>query len=230
MITTIYVFAALIPAVFLMRYIYQHDKVEKEPPALLMRLVLSGVYAAILAVLLESLGGLVLSELAFPSTNAYAVATAVMVGLSEELSKYLFLRIRTWKNPNFNYRFDGLVYAVFVSLGFAALENVLYVFQYGMGVAVSRALLAVPAHMAFGVFMGIFYGRAKVCEAHGDCRNCKRNLMIGLLSAIILHSFYDACVMVENDIAMIIFIVFVVLMYIIVINKVRHEANTDYKI
>ncbi|MBO7703145.1 MAG: PrsW family intramembrane metalloprotease [Solobacterium sp.] len=228
--TIIYVLAALIPAIILMYYINKYDTIEKEPMSLLLRLLLSGVYAAFLALLLETFGQNILDSMYYRSANSYAVWTACMVGISEEISKYLFLRLRTWKNPNFNYRYDGLVYAVFVSLGFAAFENVLYVFQYGLGVAVSRALLAVPAHMAFGVFMGSFYGRAKVCEAYGDKKNCSLNLLIGVGSAIILHSFYDACVMMESDIAFIIFSLFVIAMYIIVIRKIKHESRSDYPI
>lgn len=80
----------------------------------------------------------------------------------------MFLHARTWRNPNFNYRFDGIVYAVFVSLGFAAFENIQYVLHYGLSVALPRAIFAVPGHMSFAVFMGLFYGRAKLYEAWGD--------------------------------------------------------------
>jgi RsiW-degrading membrane proteinase PrsW (M82 family) len=229
MITLIYVVAALLPAVFLMRYIYKKDMIEKEPPALLFKLLLGGCGAAFVAVILEQIGGYIINMFAYPSENMYAVVTAIMVGLSEEFAKMFFLKRITWRNPEFNYRFDGLVYAVFVSLGFAALENVLYVFQYGLGVAASRAVLSVPAHMAFAVFMGSFYGRAKVCELYNDPQSMKTNLWLGFLSAVILHSFYDACVMMDSDIAMGVFIIFVIAMYIIVIAKVRHEARTDYR-
>ena len=84
----------------------------------------------------------------------YGILTAIFVGLIEEGSKFFFLYRFTWKDKAFNYRFDGIVYAVFVSLGFAALENVFYVFNYGTGVALQRALLTIPGHMSFAVYMG----------------------------------------------------------------------------
>jgi RsiW-degrading membrane proteinase PrsW (M82 family) len=74
------------------------------------------------------------------SETVYFIATAVIVALVEEGTKLFFLKRFTWRSPDFNYRYDGVVYAVFVSLGFAAIENLLYVFQYGLSVAWARVL------------------------------------------------------------------------------------------
>ena len=121
---------------------------EKEPPGLLFSLILMGFAAALAATVLEELGESVLSAFLDPSSPAYTIALAfLVVAVVEEGGKLFFLKQRTWRDPNFNYRFDGVVYAVFVSLGFAALENINYVFGYGLQVAVPRALLAIPAHM-----------------------------------------------------------------------------------
>ncbi|MBQ9329101.1 MAG: PrsW family intramembrane metalloprotease [Solobacterium sp.] len=230
MITAIYVAAAILPAIFLMYYIYQNDTIEKEPMSLLLRLVLSGVYAAGLALVLELIGDRVLGNISFESELQIAVAEAIMIAISEEGAKLLFLYRRTWKNPNFNFRYDGIVYAVFVSLGFAALENIEYVFQFGLSIAVSRALLAVPAHMAFGVFMGAYYGRAKVYDVYGKTSASTLSLILGFLAAVFLHAFYDACALLSSDRAMLVFIAFVVVMYVVVINKVRRESQTDHEI
>ncbi len=93
---------------------------------------------------------------------AYTILLAfLVVAVVEEGTKFVFLKLRTWRDPNFNFRFDGIVYAVFVSLGFAAFENINYVLGYGLTVALPRAVLAIPAHMGFAVFMGLFYGRGK---------------------------------------------------------------------
>ena len=225
-----YVAAAVLPALFLMWYIYKHDKIEKEPLPLLMKLILSGVYSAFLAILLETIGQSVLDSAGFTSESKYIIWTAIMVGLSEEISKFIFLYLRSWKTPHFNYRYDGIVYAVFVSLGFAAFENIKYVFYYGLSVAPSRALLAVPAHMAFGVFMGSFYGWAKINDVYGQTGKAVMQLIFGVLSAAAFHAFYDACAMLGTEEAMMVFIVFVIIMYIVVIHKVKREANTDMEI
>ena len=163
-VLALYVLAAVLPAVFLMRYVYRKDTAEKEPPALLASLALMGVFAALAAMVLERIGESVLNRLVSTNSRWYVILLAfLVVGAAEEGCKLFFLKRRSWWDPNFNYRFDGVVYAVFVSLGFAAFENILYVFRYGLSVALPRALLAIPGHMGFAVFMGCFYGRAKLC-------------------------------------------------------------------
>ena len=229
LVTVIYIIAGLLPAIFLMWYIYKNDKLEKEPIPLLRKLAFGGVLAAFLALFLEQVFSHVMSQINFPDESTMIICEAIMIGASEEASKLFFLKRNTWRSPAFNFRYDGIVYAVFVSLGFAAIENVLYVFQYGLGVAISRGLLAVPAHMAFGVFMGSFYGRAKVAEIYGRDSEKILNLVLCYVVPVALHAFYDACAMLGSDMAMILFIAFVIVMYIIVIRKVRNESKTDYE-
>lgn len=224
----IYAAAALLPAYFLMRYIYRKDKVEKEPVKLLFSLVIMGVLSAAIASAAEGIGMNVLDRFVSPNSRAYVILLAfVVVGAVEEGAKYLLLKRRTWNEPNFNYRFDGIVYAVFVSLGFAAIENLIYVLGYGLSVAPMRAVLAVPGHMAFGVFMGVFYGRAKVCGLRGDVAGVRENLVCSYLSATLLHGFYDACVMMGTTLSTIIFVIFVIVMYRWVKGLIKREADTD---
>lgn len=224
----IYVLAAVLPAVFLMRYIYRRDTVEKEPPSLLLSLVFQGVLAALAAMVLEYLAEGLLDSLVDKSSPYYTVLLAfLVVAVVEEGAKFFFLKRRTWRDPNFNYRFDGIVYAVFVSLGFAAFENILYVFQYGLSVTVPRALLAIPGHMGFAVFMGCFYGRAKLCEDCGNRAGRSANLWAGYLIAVFLHGFYDSCAMTQSRRSTLLFVVFVALMYLVVLLKIKRESGTD---
>ena len=225
--TYIYLFSAILPAVVLLMIIYRQDKLEREPAALLMKLAFGGILAALVAIVLESVFGGILENMYFRDIVTATIANAIMIGLSEEFAKMLFLKKFSWNSPEFNYMFDGIVYAVAVSLGFAAFENVFYVFQYGLTVAVSRALLAVPAHTAFAVYMGSFYGKAKYCDVYGKKGACRSNLLWGFLFAVALHAFYDACALLGSDTAMIVFAVFVILMYIIIIRKVRKESRED---
>ena len=224
----VYILAAILPAAFLLRYIYRHDTVEKEPPGLLFKLLVMGVLAALCSGVLERLGETVLNALVDPGSPVYTIILAfLVVALVEEGMKCLLLKRCTWRDPNFNYRFDGIVYAVFVSLGFAAYENILYVLHYGLSVALPRALFAVPGHMSFAVFMGVFYGRAKLCEDCGQPVRKRLNLWRGYLTAVILHGFYDSCAMLGNTAAMLTFLVFVIIMYIRVYRLLRRESATD---
>lgn len=224
-----YAAAALLPAIVLLRYIYRHDHIEKEPPALLIRLLLGGVLSAFAAILLETVGMWILPVFASEDSVLYHVLFAfIVVAVSEEGAKLFFLKKYSWNQPHFNYMFDGIVYAVFVSLGFAAFENVKYVFDYGLSVAFTRAFLAVPAHMAFAVFMGIFYGRARYCASRGRGAAAKSNLAAGFISAVLLHGFYDACLMVGTNLSLIVFVGFVIFMYFFVSRVVKTAAEEDH--
>ena len=224
----VYVLAAILPAIFLMRYVYKQDKIEREPTHLLVSLIGKGILAALAAIVLEMLGQSVLNALVDPENPIYVYLMAfLVVAAVEEGTKFFFLYRRTWREPNFNYRFDAILYAVFVSLGFAAFENVKYVFSYGLSVALPRAILAVPGHMGFAVFMGIFYGRAKGCHDWGNGFGCKCNLILGYLFPVFLHGVYDTCCMLGTSRSTLVFVCFVLVMYLIVYRLIRRESRTD---
>ena len=227
-VMAVYILAAVLPAIVLLRYVYRHDRVEKEPMGLLLSLLAMGVVSALCSTVLERVGETILYLLVDPGSPAHTILLAfLVVALVEEGTKFFFLKKRTWHNPNFNYRFDGIVYAVFVSLGFAAYENIGYVMSYGLSVALTRAVSAIPGHMAFAVFMGLFYGRAKMCDSWGDGRGCEKNLLRGYVSAVLLHGFYDACAMIGSNTAVIVFLLFVVLLFLTVFRMVKRESATD---
>lgn len=227
-ILLIYVLAAVLPAFFLLKYIYRMDTIEKEPGYLLWSLLLSGVLAALAAILLESAGNYILNAAVSQDDPYYYIILAfLVVAVVEEGTKLFFLKRRSWRDPNFNYMFDGVVYSVFVSLGFAAFENIKYVFTYGLSVAVPRALLAIPGHLGFAVFMGVFYGRAKLCESRGDSFGKNINMALGYVMAVLLHGFYDSCCMIGTKAANTAFVVFVVAMYFIVFHMVKRASRRD---
>ena len=224
----IYVLAAVVPAVVLMWYVYRQDRVDREPPWLLGGLALRGVYAALAAIVLETLGQSVLNALVSRDNPRHVVLTAfLVVAVVEEGTKFFFLYRRTWRDPNFNYRFDAIVYAVFVSLGFAAFENVKYVFSYGLSVALPRAILAIPGHMGFAVFMGWFYGRAKLRSDLGDGLGARVNLALGYLAAVFLHGMYDTCCMTGTARSTLVFAAVVAVLYLAVFRLIRREARND---
>lgn len=232
--TLFYLAIAIFPAIFFMIYIYRNDDKEKEPPLLLLKCVIGGLLSVPVAIILEMIAEAVVIYLLENVVSAtrvnYGVLTAIFVGLIEEGAKFFFLYIFTWKDKEFNYRFDGIVYAVFVSLGFAALENVFYVFNYGTGVALQRALLTIPGHMSFAVYMGLYYGHAKVSEAVNNPDAKSLNLKAAYAFAVLLHTIFDATLMVESDIGLIIFFIFVIILDIVVYRTIRFESKNDIPI
>lgn len=177
---------ALAPAFVIMIYIYVKDAYEKEPIKLLLTNFALGATASIVLTFIFS----AISKLFFTVTDPLSVIQQfikafVIVALVEELSKYIIVRYVAQRNKEFDEPFDGIVYAVMVSMGFAALENILYVFQFGFGNGVLRAFTAVPAHATFGILMGYFMGLAKFSP------NKIRLNLIGLLMAVLFHGAYD---------------------------------------
>lgn len=224
----VYMLAALLPAIILLGYVYQHDTIEKEPPGLLLKLLLGGVLSALAATVLEGVAQSILDALVNPSSPVYTVLLAfLVVAVVEEGMKYFFLKWWTWNHSAFNYRFDGIVYAVFVSLGFAAYENIQYVLHYGLSVALPRALLAIPGHAAFAVYMGLFYGRARLLENDGRTRAAHGTLLWGYLVAVFLHGFYDTCAMTGGIPAVLVFILFVGLVDWRVFCVLKRESAAD---
>ncbi len=224
----VYLLAALLPAGFLLRWVYRHDTIEKEPAKLLWALLAMGCLAALCSGVLEALGEFLLDIFIDPQSPVYAIVLAfLVVAVVEEGTKLFFLRLCSWKHPAFNYRFDGVVYAVFVSLGFAALENVQYVVNYGLSVALPRALLAIPGHASFAIFMGVHYGRARLYANLGDPAAARRCLRSGYFAAVFLHGFYDACAMIGTTWSSLMFIVFVVLMFSHAFRTLRRESAED---
>ena len=222
--------AAVVPAAALMIYIYRKDKLEREPTGMLLKLLCFGALATVLAVVTESIGA---AALAFflPSGEgslAYNVwMFFIVVALSEEGFKYLMLRWRTWRSKEFNCRFDGVVYAVFVSLGFALLENIGYVLMYGLGAALMRAITAIPGHASFGVFMGACYGMARSCENCGEHDKSRMWNGLALLLPTLIHGFYDFIAIGGSQNAGLTFLIFVLVVFLSAFLLVRRLSRTD---
>ena len=226
--TLIRIAAAVIPAVWLLIRIYRADRLEKEPAALLGLLLLHGIVATALAAYAERIGYSVLSALMDEDSLGFQLVTNfLVVGLAEEGFKYLLLKRRTWNSPHFNCQFDAVVYAVFISLGFALWENISYVALYGLDVALIRAVTAVPGHASFGVFMGAWYGLAKAHERRGNEENSRICRRIALICPVLLHGLYDFIATLENPNAVWYFVAFIAVVFLIAYGMVRKLSRQD---
>lgn len=228
LISIVYIIAAVLPAIILLIYVYSQDHVDPEPTSLIIKLLIAGAISAVIAVILEQVGEGILRHFVPENTYLYIyIFTFLIVGVVEEGVKFIMLKIGTWANPHFNYKFDGIVYSVAVSLGFAGLENVGYIFRYGLLVAGQRAVLAVPAHVGFAVFMGIFYSRSKMFHNRGRRYTGRLNAFASWFVPALLHGFYDTTAMLQSTTSTIIYIAFVIAMYVTVFTLVRKEAKHD---
>lgn len=188
---TLLLIASLAPPFVLLWLVHRLDRIEPEPDGLLLKLFVFGVLGSIPVIILEILGERVAGYFtAIPLVYLF-ISYFILPGFIEEGMKFAVLRRTTWRHSAFNYRFDAVVYSVFASLGFAAIENVLYVFSNGFAVAIVRAIMAIPAHTAFGIIMGVKYGEAKSIELAGNPPLSKKYCRDAWLLASVAHGLYD---------------------------------------
>jgi len=180
---------ALAPICFFFTLVYVRDELEREPLWMLIKSFILGALVTIPVGLYQSLYEVDFQTLFGSSQLSVMGVMFLIVALSEELGKYFVLRVFVYPRKNFNEPFDGIMYGAAVSLGFAALENVLYVAQYGAATGLIRMVTAIPLHTATGIFMGYFLGLAKF-EPEGWLRRWHN--VKGLIAAILLHGLYNS--------------------------------------
>lgn len=183
--------AAILPVIGLGFFIYTKD-VNKEPSLLLAKIFALGFFSAIPVVIVE----LVVESL-FPTEGVsnfliIFVNTFFSVALIEEGFKWLITKKFGYNNKEFDEIYDVIVYSVFASLGFACIENILYVFSSGFGTAIVRAIFSVPGHACFAIIMGYFLSQAKVNNINGSKELEKKNLLLSVLIPSLAHTTFDA--------------------------------------
>lgn len=198
---------ALAPVVIIMMYVYFRDRYEKEPIKLILKGMLLG------AIIIFPVGVIENYTIAFGKDFQALPKAAwtgfIVAGATEEVFKYLMVFILIWRNPNFNEKFDGIVYAVSVSLGFAAIENLFYVFSNNsMQVGLLRAFTAVPGHTIFGIVMGFYLGMARFSN-----QNRGKWLLRALLVPWLLHGIYDFMILSGHPVLLLTFVPFLIFMY-----------------
>ena len=185
--------SAIAPVAIFLFFVYRKDT-EKEPPKLLAKSFLWGCIAILPILTIE----LVLQYLnIFSSAFLHSFYEAFIVAAFVEEGVKLFCLYKIiWKHKEFDQYYDGIVYAVFVSLGFALVENIFYVLEGGFGVSILRAMLSIPAHGLFGVLMGYFFALAKFSPNKN-----KKFLWLSFIVPFLAHGLYDFFLMymVGND-------------------------------
>ena len=252
-------FSALIPVVLLCWYIYSKDRIEKEPVGLLLTLLFVGAAVYFPVIFLENnVIGLIdqmfasekthsLSGYAiFNSERSFAMHSAACafgaIALVEEVTKWLLLFLITHRNKDFDHLFDGVVYAVFLSLGFAAAENVFYALRDGWGTFILRSITSVPGQMIFGVLMGYFYTmwhmyfiaskeEKELAEAGEIAMDRPFNsniwIILSCVLPIILHGCYSFLHFFTSDIMTIVFYVFLIILYIFCFIGIYRLSSVD---
>ena len=221
---------ALLPVVLILRYVYLLDKNEREPLGFVLKIVVLGAVFSLPCAAVERFMMSLIASVYDPASIDYAwMENTVGVALVEEFSKWLVLMLFVWKNKNFDYRYDGVVYAVSASLGFAALENILYVISYGTGVSIGRAIFAIPGHATFGVFMGYWLSRTKTFWLDGKIIRMRICKLFSLSIPMLIHGAYDF--LLSEQVAELggqtLFYIYVILLDFFAWRVIKHEFRTD---
>ncbi len=218
---------ALAPSVAICFFIYFKDKFNPEPKKLLVYSFLLGAFSIVPAL------ALTYAVKYFFGINHTASATDtdeliyafLVVALSEEGAKFFFLRLYAYPKKDFDEPFDGITYAVIISMGFATVENLLYVYDGGgLSTGIHRMFTAVPGHASFAVIMGYYVGMAKFSHR-------KHLQWIGLGLAVLLHGIYDACLFLHHYPIMVIGAILTVVVGIIYSFRAikLHQDNSPFK-
>jgi protease PrsW len=172
--------AGIAPGLALLSYFYLKDEYESEPISVVLR---TFMYGALLVFPIMFIQHVLHTENIIKSGFIDAFLSS---SLLEEFFKWFILFYAIYQHVELDEPFDGIVYGVAVSLGFASVENIFYLFANGIEHAMARALLPVSSHALFGVIMGFYIGKAKFTEGKKA-----KWVIISLLLPFILHGFYD---------------------------------------
>jgi len=189
-----YIALAIAPGIAICLFIFYRDRYNREPSINLIVSFILGCVAIVPAAVFEDRFGFVSNG----TVAGTAIFTYAIVGFSEEVSKFLGLRLYSYNQRSFDEPLDGIVYAVMVSMGFATVENVMYVLKYaqsgqGYQIAFMRMFLSVPAHATFAVVMGYYVGKAKF-----DSKNSFALMTMGLVGSIFFHGTFDFFLFVKD--------------------------------
>ena len=217
---------AVAPAIILITYIYLVDIKQREPIPQILKGFIYGIISAFIAIFAASF----LADVQFYTDTFSNIVEAGRLAfwgaaLPEEAAKLFMLWLLVRKNKYFDEHLDGIVYAVAISMGFAAFENILYLFdnyEQWFTIGIARAILSVPGHYAFAVLMGYYY--AKV---HFGISNAPKDKLMILLAPVLVHTIFDwilFTISITPALAILLTIIF-----IIFVIKMHQYANARIK-
>ena len=188
---------ALLPVAILVYHIYRKDKKSPEPTGQLVKAFLFGILSVPVSFCISIPLGIIGLYPVEATSILGSISTAFFgAAIPEEIAKFIMLWLLLRKNRYFDEKMDGIVYAVCVSLGFAALENIMYLFSNSesyLSVGIVRAIFAVPGHFCFGILMGYYYSLAKFYP-----NTPTKNKVLIIVAPIIVHGLYDSILFIIN--------------------------------
>lgn len=208
-----------LPVIVFAFWIYKKDKYDKEDILVLLKYFILGMLISFLAILIEKF---LLKERIFQGDIKLIYTSFIVAGVTEEILKGLILFLLATKEQNYNEKLDGIVYSIFLSLGFATIENIIYMNYeriYSIyEIALVRAFISIPGHIMFAITMGYYISKYKF-EKNKIKR--RQELILAFLIPILIHGTFDFILMIEYKWIIIIFIIYLTILAKINLNKLN---------
>lgn len=231
--STLLMAIAIIPVILILSFIQSKDK-NKEPIGLLVQLFIGGVFSCFMVMEISP----ILSQfLPFMNIDISSGETSFLdiflysfvgVALIEEFCKFIITYALSYRHKAFDEAYDIVVYAIFVALGFAGFENILYVVGSGkLQTGLLRGITAVPEHACDGLFMGYYLSLAKISAIKKEKSDETVNIIKSIFVPVIMHGIYDFCCFYNVQYITIVFIIFVIFMYIVSLKKLSYAVKNN---
>ena len=218
---------AIAPVATIILWIYLKDKYDKEPIRVLSKFFILGILVSTLAIYAEEI--LIKTNIFTGKINIFYMSF-IVAGVVEEGLKELVLIPNLLKEKSFNERLDGIIYSVFLSLGFATIENIIYILfedqTSAFEVGVIRSIISVPAHMMFAVIMGYYISKYRFTSSKAKKR---KYLTLSIVLPILLHGVFDFILMIQYRWSIIVFIVYIVYLWKSSLDKLDEYTNNSRK-
>lgn len=216
---------AILPIYLIGYYFYKKDTI-KEPKKLLIKLFLSGIGSCIIVLFLSLFGIILFPNFAnvenIHNKFSLLIYCFIFVGTIEEISKFIMIYSISYNNKEFDQAFDIILYSVFVGLGFACFENMIYILgsELNITTALLRGFTAVPAHVCFQTIMGYYLYLSKT-------NNKNNNIFLSIIIPIILHGTYDFFIFSQNELLILLFILLLIFLIIFANSKIKKLIQID---
>lgn len=220
----------IIPIILIMWYINERDNKEKEPLILIVIMILLGIISVCLSRWVWKLIIInipeIKEEIASRDWYVRILISYGQIGFIEETIKYIILNILIYRNKNYDYMYDGIVYSVALSLGFALMEGIEYGMKTNLIVSLVRSILTIPMHTVYGVMMGYYMSKGKI----DNNNRVMYYRYVGLILPIFIHGTSDYMLSILNSNNQLIYIGWAIFLYIGSLKKINELSKFDKKI
>lgn len=218
---------AIAPSVAFIMWVYMKDKYEKEPLRVLVKFFILGVAISLIGIIIE---GLLMNVNVWSGYSYYIYVSFIVAALTEEGLKAIALIPFLLREQNFNEKLDGIIYSIFLSLGFATVENIIYIIYENSSqvieIGITRGIISIPAHIMFAITMGYYISKYKFSV---EKLKKREYLIMSVLVPILLHGIFDFILMIRYKWAIYVFVIYIILLWKINLDKLDYYvANSRH--